>query len=94
MPAIYRSQRRLLASLVLVPIWTRSSLVTCANDLPTASAVTRRPLLYRHNPRGPASGGGKSEGNPGCQLSREFHAYFLPAFVSTSAGLLNSLAGL
>jgi hypothetical protein len=61
-----------------IPTRSRSSFVTCTNDLPTASAVTRRPCLYHPNPRGPASSGGKSEGSPGCRLTRDFHAYFLP----------------
>jgi hypothetical protein len=39
--------------------WSRSSLVTCTNGLPTASAVPRRPCPYRPNQRGSASGGGK-----------------------------------
>jgi hypothetical protein len=60
--------------------------LTCTNDRPAASAVTRRPCLYRPVLRGPASSGGKLEGNPGCDLTREFHAYFLPAFVSPTAG--------
>src|SRR5688572_22421793 len=51
-----------------IPNWSRSSLVTCTNGLPTASAVTRRPCPYRPDPRGPASGGGKQEGNPGRRL--------------------------
>src|SRR5918994_3558445 len=33
-------------------------------QLSTASAVTRRPRPFRPVPRGPASSGGKSEGNP------------------------------
>jgi hypothetical protein len=33
-------------------------------QLSTASAVTRRPRPFRLVPRGPASSGGKSEGNP------------------------------
>jgi Phage integrase, N-terminal SAM-like domain len=53
-----------------IPTWSRSSLVTCTNDLPTASAVTRRPCPYRPDPRDATSGGGKSEGNPGCHLTR------------------------
>jgi len=37
----------------------------CTNGPPTASAVTERPRPFHAVPRGPASGGGKSEGNPG-----------------------------
>jgi hypothetical protein len=37
------------------PTWSRSPLVTCTNDLPTASAVTRRPCPYRPDPRGRAA---------------------------------------
>jgi hypothetical protein len=39
--------------------------MTCTNRLAAASAVTRRPRLFRPVPCGPASGGGKVEGNPG-----------------------------
>jgi hypothetical protein len=46
-----------------IPSWFRLSLVTCTNGRPTASAVNRRPRPYRPDPRGPASGGGKVEGN-------------------------------
>src|SRR5918995_3453612 len=53
-----------------IPTWSRSLVVTCTNDLPTTSAVTRRPRRFRPVPHGPASGGGKSEGNPGCHLTR------------------------
>src|SRR5512132_2470312 len=65
-----------------IPTWSPIIAVTCTKDLPTAPAVTRRPCPYHPNPCGPASGGGKSEGNPGSHLIREFHAYFIPAFVS------------
>jgi hypothetical protein len=37
--------------------------VTCTNSLSTISAVPRRPCLVHPVPRGPASGGGKVEGN-------------------------------
>jgi hypothetical protein len=48
-----------------IPIHPRPSAVTSTNGLPIASAVTRRPYLFRRVPRGLASGGGKVEGNPG-----------------------------
>src|SRR5215216_2421535 len=65
-----------------IPTWSGLSPVTCTNGLPTASAVTQRPCLFRLVPCGPASSGGKVEGRPGCHLIKEFHAYFLPAFIS------------
>ena len=64
--------------------------MTCTSGLPTAFAVTRRPCLYRPDPRGPASSGGKSEGNPGCHLTTEFHAYFLPRGVPEVGVMLRS----
>jgi hypothetical protein len=82
MPAILQVAAPSPAASRPIPACSRSPLVTCTNDLPTASAVTRRPSPYGPDPRGPASGRGKSEGNPGCHLTREFHAYLLPAFVS------------
>src|SRR4029453_7802935 len=53
-----------------IPPWPGSSLVTCTNGLPTASAVPRHPHAVNPVLRGLASGGGKSEGNPGCHLTR------------------------
>jgi hypothetical protein len=85
MPAILQVAAASSREFRPVPTWSRSSLVTCTNDLPTASAVTRRPCPYRPDPRNPASGGGKSEGSPGCHLTRYFRAYHLPAFVSMNA---------
>jgi hypothetical protein len=46
-----------------VPSWSRPPPITCASGLSTASAVTRHPWPSRPVPRGPVSGGGKSEGN-------------------------------
>src|SRR4029453_8848750 len=86
MPAILQVAPPSPAASRPVPACSPSPLVTCNNGLPAASAVTRRPSLYRPDLRGPASGGGKSEGNPGCHLTREFHTYLLPAFVSPTSG--------
>jgi hypothetical protein len=61
-----------------IPTWSRTSLVTRTNDRSAASAVPWRPRRLCPGPRGLASGGGKSEGNPG----RQFQPYFLPGFVS------------
>jgi hypothetical protein len=62
----------------------------------TARDVHKRPAnsLRRHSASLPVSpqparpGVGRREvgGNPGCQLTKEFRAYFLPAFVSLMLG--------
>jgi hypothetical protein len=64
MPAILQVAPRSPRGSRPIPTRSRSSHVTCANGLPTAAAVTRRPCLFRPVPHGRASGGGKVEGNP------------------------------
>jgi hypothetical protein len=54
---------------------SRSSIVTCANGLAPASAVTLHPRLFRLVPRGRASGGGKPAGSPAAGQARRPRAW-------------------
>jgi hypothetical protein len=70
MPAISQTANSTPGRFRPVPIWPPLLPVTCTNGRWAASAVTRRPRPFRLVPRGPASGGGKVEGNPGRRPTR------------------------
>jgi hypothetical protein len=65
----YRSQRR-SPRVPSHPHWSRSSLVTCANGLPTAAGVTWRPRPCRPRPARPRVGRREVGGKPGRHLTQ------------------------
>jgi hypothetical protein len=70
MPAILQVAMQAPRGSPRIPSWSQLLPLTCTNSRSTASAVTRHPCPFRPVRRSPASGGGKSEGNTGCHLTR------------------------